>query len=102
MSEPRPDRRSNHETPESQAAEPHPAGLALFILQRVCSPEVRDEAEGDLMEAFNRWEEAQGPRFARMRVWREVALLAACRVVGARRRSSEETGASEKGQGVQR
>ena len=76
MSEPRADRRSTHETPESQEAKPQPAALALSVLRKVCAPDAREEAEGDLMEAFNRWMESRGPRFARRRAWREVTLLA--------------------------
>jgi len=102
MSEPHADRRSTHESPASEAAEPHPPALALSILRKVCGAEVRDEAEGDLVEAFTRWTESRGPRFARGRVWREVALLAFWRIVGSLRGSGENNEVSEKGQGIKR
>lgn len=101
MSKQRRDQRSIHEATVDGESDSGPPKLALSILRRVCAPEVRDEAEGDLAEAYTRWEASRGSGFARRRSWREVTFLAFWRIVGLRRRARDNKGASEKGRGIQ-
>jgi predicted permease len=63
-----------------------PPRLALLTLRRICAPGSRSEVEGDLHEAFGVWVAARGRRLARLRYWREVALLAFWRLLGSWRR----------------
>ncbi len=66
-----------------------PPRLAALFLRRICAPSALPEVEGDLAEAFATWTAKGGARFARRRYWREVALLAWWRMVGAWRRRRE-------------
>jgi len=69
-----------------------PPRLAVLALRWICAPSALAEVEGDMAEAFATWAATRGAGFARRRYWREVALLAWWRVVGAWRRWREGEG----------
>ena len=66
-----------------------PPEYAVRTLRRISSAGDRAEIEGDLHEAFLAWVEARGVSFARRRYWREVAMLAGWKVLGAGRRVAD-------------
>jgi predicted permease len=67
-----------------------PSRLAVSILRRICTPESRDEVEGDLLEGYAEWRSSRGDSYARRRFWREVFLLSVWRIRGGRNQAQAQ------------
>ncbi len=59
-----------------------PPSAALRLLRLLTKGKRRIEVEGDLLEGYEEWARTLGPARARLRVWREVALLLTWRLAG--------------------